>query len=145
MKRVLHSTLLVLGFLAWFLGVLLVALSAGLAVLGERVLPSLMYGNCWTYVMTKYWHGGYLIVRRADDVRFLGRFQIPHVIWCQSLPTGMEVQHFVPTGVRSKAKWLPWRTIWYEGEVRRRERKRPGEPQPDTGAAELLTQPSDLS
>lgn len=137
MKRVLHSLMLVIGLIGWFIGVLGFVMATGAAVLGERLIPGFRFGNCWSFALPRYVQsGGYLIVRPADDVLFLGRFQIPHVIWAQELPLGMPVQQFVPLA-RSHSKFLPWKTIWYAGRQRNRERARRSTPQPDTNLADL--------
>lgn len=132
MKRVIHSLLLIVGFWVWAIGVLFLGLATWIAAVGDQVIPGLLYGNCWSYALPRYWgRGGYLIVRRADDVRFLKYFHIPHVMWCAQLPPGMAVEQFVPL-VRSKTQWLPWRTIWYPGRIRLRERRVKGADPPET-------------
>ena len=137
MRRIAHSLMLVLGFGAWLCGTLLYAAAMLLAVLGDSLISTETFGNCWTHALTRYRkRGGYLIVRPADDVRVLGRWTVPHVIWCRVLPDDIRIEQFVPT-VRSRSKWFPWRTIWYEGRIRHRERPHPGAEQPDTSWDDL--------
>lgn len=135
MKRLAHALLLVLGFCMWAIGTGFFTLAMWIAVAGSKVMPGTM-GNCWNHALPKYRKGGYLLIRPADDVRFLGRFPIPHVMWADRLPDGMPLEQYVPL-VRSNSKWLPWRTIWYEGRIRHRERRRRGDPQPETSHAPL--------
>lgn len=132
MKRITHSAMFVVGFLAWIAGTALYATAMGLAVLGDMLISTNTFGNCWTHALTRYKaRGGYLIVRPADDVRLFRRWTIPHVMWCRVLPHDIQVEQFVPND-RSKNKWFPWRVVWYEGTIRRRERPHPGAEQPDT-------------
>jgi hypothetical protein len=122
LRRVAHSVLLVIGLPLWLIGVLCFTAAAYAAVAGDRLMPGRMFGNCWTFTLPRYvQRGGYLIVRPADGVRFLGVFHIPHVIWAPALPKGMPVEQFVPL-VRSNSRWFPWHTLWYEGRARNRER-----------------------
>lgn len=137
MKRITHTLMLIVGFFAWLLGTLFYSGAMALAVLGDRLISTETFGNCWTHALTRYHRrGGYLIIRPADDVRFLGRFGIPHVIWCRVLPDDIQVEQFVPKK-RSRSQWLPWKTIWYEGRIRRRERPHPGAEQPETKPGNL--------
>lgn len=137
LRRLAHSLLLVVGFVVWLAGVLCFTAATYAAVAGEKLMPGRMFGNCWTFALPRYLQrGGYLIIRPADDVRFLGIFRITHVIWAQELPKGMEVEQFVPL-TRSRSKWFPWQTIWYAGRQRNRERPRRGDPQPPTYPGDL--------
>ena len=132
LRRLAHSLLLVVGFVVWLAGVLCFTAATYAAVACEKLMPGRMFGNCWTFALPRYLQrGGYLIIRPADGVRVLGIFHVPHVIWARKLPTGMPVEQFVPL-VRSHSKWFPWRTIWYEGRARNRERAQREDPQPDT-------------
>lgn len=137
MRRIAHSLMLVLGFGAWLCGTLLYAAAMLLAVLGDLLISTETFGNCWTHAFTRYKRrGGYLIIRPADDIRFLKRWRVPHVMWCRVLPEDIAVEQFVPSS-RSRHQWLPFRTIWYEGRIRHRERPHPGAEQPETKPGDL--------
>jgi hypothetical protein len=128
LRRFAHTCLLVVGFPLWLVGVLCFTAASYASIAGEWLMPGRMFGNCWTFALPRYvQRGGYLIIRPADGVRFLGAFHIPHVIWARELPQGMSVEQFVPLK-RSHSKWLPWRTVWYEGRLRTRERVKRKDP-----------------
>lgn len=122
-RTLIHAALMLVGFLPWALAMVLLTAVMGLAILGERVLPHAKRQNCWTYALP-LWHrrGGYLLVRAAIGVRFLGVFAVPHVSWVKVLPEdGIELEMFKPNK-RKSAFLMPWHTVYYDGKVSRREK-----------------------
>lgn len=125
MRTIAHAVLMLIGFVPWSFAMLLLTLVMGLSVLGERVLPNAKRQNCWTYALPR-WHrsGGYLLVRAAFGVRFLGLFMVPHVSWVRVLPPdGVELEMFQPNK-RKSAFLLPWHVVYYVGHVSTREKPR---------------------
>lgn len=121
-RRALHATLVLLAVIPWSLGVLLFGVALLLVLLADKVWPNANWGNCWSYCGPKWVkEGGYLVGRPADNVRFLGRFWIPHVFWMPEIGDGNTVLQTFPVK-RSKAKWLPLGTTYFEFIVRRKER-----------------------
>lgn len=123
MKKGLIGLLLVLGLIPWLVAMVCLWLSTWMARLGDRISPGLMYGNCWSYALPKFArHGGYLLVRPARGIRLLKMFSVPHVIWVKRLPCeGVELEMFQPID-RDHSSWLPWKTIWYKGQIKRAEK-----------------------
>jgi hypothetical protein len=119
LRPILHSALLVLGFLAFS-----VASSAGVAMVlvaraCKSVYPTAETGNCWSHALPNWWkHGGYLALRAADGQKFLGVFPVMHVIWVKVLPRRTNLEQYVPIK-RQTSDILPWYTIVYKGVVRK--------------------------
>ena len=125
MRRVAYAALLALGFVFWLVGWASFGAVALLSALGDRVAPGIMTGNCWSHALARFARrGGYLIVRPADDVRLFWGIRIPHAMWAHDLPEDMDLEQFVPVD-RSKSRGIPWRTVWFKGELRSRDRSHP--------------------
>lgn len=76
------------------------------------------YGNCWTYAIPKWIReGGYLCIRKAHGVSFLGFLMIPHVMHISRTGT---VSDFYPLH-RESAHYLPYFTLFYKGYIRIKE------------------------
>lgn len=124
-RKLAVAILVGVGLLFWAIGVVCLGLTTQLTLLGRRVAPDdSTYGNCWTYALPRYHkHGGYLLVRPAQGVRVLG-FKVPHVAWISELPIdGLVMEAFDPLD-RKVNKWVPWRVVWYHGQVINYERRR---------------------
>lgn len=112
MGRVLHIILVYLAIIPWMLAVTLGVLCLILVMLAEKAWPNATCGNCWSFVGPKWFkHGGYLGIRYADGIRIFGKLRVPHAIWIKSLGTA-DVEHTFPVH-RSKAKYLPWRILYF--------------------------------
>jgi len=116
------SLVLAFGSVILTLSYLVIALT----ILADKVWPNAQYGNCWTYTLPRWKkYGGYLLIRPADEVRFLDTLPVPHVIWVQSFDTaGSVVSQFYPEK-RNVSRWMPWFTIYYKGKVLNNERNHP--------------------
>ena len=76
------------------------------------------YGNCWIYAIPKWIReGGYLCVRKAPGVSFLGFLIVPHVMHISRTGT---VSDFYPLH-RESAHYLPYFTLFYKGYIRIKE------------------------
>ena len=76
------------------------------------------YGNCWIYAIPKWIReGGYLCVRKAPGVFFLGFLIVPHVMHISRTGT---VSDFYPLH-RESAHYLPYFTLFYKGYIRIKE------------------------
>jgi hypothetical protein len=117
-KATARTVLFWAGLPVWTLGVALLGVSILVAALAEWLHPDGTHGNCWTYAMSRYWrHGGYLMIRRADDVRLLGCIAIPHASWVKALPAeGVDLEQYQPDE-REPGRWWPWHVLWYRGIV----------------------------
>lgn len=137
MKRPLHALLVVGAFVPWAFGCACFAVALWLTVLADKLWPAADHGNCWSYAGPRWWRwGGYILVRPADDVRVMGRGFIPHAIWVKTMPSDaseLEVEQTRPLH-RSKAKWMPWRTLYFPFAVLRKERPHNAEVQSDPNA-----------
>ncbi len=121
LRKILHAVLVEVAIIPWIVAVNCAVLCLILVMLADKAWPNATSGNCWSYVGPKWFkHGGYLLIRYADDVRLFGRLRIPHAIWLKILGTA-ETEQTVPTN-RSKAKKLPWRTLYFPYLVRSKER-----------------------
>ena len=121
MRDVIHKALVTIGFCFWCVAMWMMTITTLFAIIGERVKPDATDGNCWSYALPKYHkHGGYLLVRAADRVKFLGYFQIPHVSWVRHLGSNSDLMYLDPLN-REVGKWMPWHTIYYKGRVKTRE------------------------
>ena len=99
----------------------MMTITTAIVILADKALPNATSGNCWTYALPKWYrHGGYLLVRNADIVRFLWIFPVPHVAWVKHLGSDVVVEQFDPVK-RKLSKFFPWFTIYYEGKVKLRE------------------------
>lgn len=84
-----------------------------LVMAADRLWPNATWGNCWSYCVPNWIeNGGYLVVRPADGVRILRFVWVPHVFWMPHIGTGNTVVQTTPMD-RSRAKWLPWFTIYF--------------------------------
>jgi hypothetical protein len=120
--RALHALLVVLAFFPWALGCISFGLALLFTLAADWLWPDATHGNCWTYVGPRWFkHGGYILIRAADDVRVLGRGFIPHAIWVKRWPMDAEVEQTLPIK-RTGARWLPWRTLYFPFKVRHSER-----------------------
>ena len=103
------------------------AMSFGMAIFADKMLPRSRTGNCWSYAIPKWLkEGGYLLVRPADGQRVFGHFHVWHCIWVKNICRwgGLESEQFVPPK-RKRSRFAPWYTIYYEGEVRTSEKPHP--------------------
>lgn len=118
MRRIIHFFLFMLGFVSWGIGNVLYSVCAGISILADRVDPNSEWGNCWGYVLPRWWlDDGYLIIRRAYGNMFLGFLPLPHVLWAKNLNLGVaDVEHFSPLE-RKKTKWFPWYAVYFRGRV----------------------------
>lgn len=129
-KTVAIVILFILGFIAWFVGVVFFGITTVFAVIGrtlEHTDPSIAkWGNCWTFALPRFYsHGGYLLIRAADKIRFLWFLKVPHVAWVKVLPKqGLVIESFDPVA-RKKAFVFPWFVIWYHGRIKRVEADHP--------------------
>lgn len=120
-QRVAHAVLITLSIFPWLIGIFCVTLAALLVILADRIWPRANWGNCWAYV-TPRWvkHGGYLVIRWADNISFLRRLRIPHAFWITKLGTDNEIRQTIPIN-RSSSKWFPWRVFYFPYKVIKRE------------------------
>jgi LmbE family N-acetylglucosaminyl deacetylase len=117
-----HFLAISAGFLAWCAGAWLFAASTLFAVFAEKVKPHSAHSNCWAFALNKVWrHGGYLLTRTADGVKFLGVLPVPHVAWVKTLGAETELQFFKPVA-RKSARWMPWFAVYYKGVISTKER-----------------------
>lgn len=125
LKLVARAFLLVAGVSAWTLAMVLLWGSTRTAILGRRLFPDSLYGNCWTYALPRFSeYGGWLCVRPSQGVRLLGIFRVMHATWVKRLPDdGVELELFQPVD-RRKSLWFPWRVIWFHGKVDTKELRR---------------------
>lgn len=116
MRRLTHFSLSMMGFVLWGIGNVFYSACVGLAVLAEYACPNSEWGNCWSYVLPKWWKdGGYLLIRRAYGNMVLGFLPLPHVILARKLNSEKaEVEQFYPVD-RKKTKWLPWHAVYFRG------------------------------
>jgi len=122
MKRFFHAVLVLLAVIPWAVGVTLFAIALVLVLLADKLWPNADWGNCWSFCGPKWVkEGGYLVARPADGVRFLGKLWIPHVFWMPKIGDGNTVLQTFPID-RTKARWLPWRTLYFRFIVRGKER-----------------------
>jgi hypothetical protein len=96
----------------------LMCVVVALSYLGNRVYPDSLRGNCWSYALWRWdKYGGYLAIRKAYGVKFLGWFPVPHVIWVKNLPRKVvRLKQFVPVD-RKTAQWIPYFTGYFKGKV----------------------------
>jgi hypothetical protein len=121
-RKILHAILVSLAVIPWLVAVNCGVLCLILVVLADKVWPSATWGNCWAYVGPKWFkHGGYLLIRYADDIRLLGKLRIPHAIWLKTLGDNYRLEQTVPIN-RSKAKKVPWRVFYFPFTIREKER-----------------------
>lgn len=118
-RAAIHFILTMLCAVVWGIGNVFYAMAVLFAVAADLIVPSSKFGNCWTYALPRWWrHGGYLLVRSADGVKFMNFFPVPHVLWVRKLPRrGVDLQQFVPVD-RKPAKWFPLYTTYFNGELR---------------------------
>ena len=118
MRRIIHFILSMLGFVSWGTANVLYSFCVGLSVIAVHVCPNSEWGNCWSYVLPKWWNdGGYLVIRRAQGNMFLGFLPLPHVIWARKLTLDRnDVEHFSPVQ-RKHTKWLPWYAVYFRGRI----------------------------
>ena len=122
LRTATHILLITLGFLAWCVGAWTFAISTLFAVLAEKVKPNSAHSNCWAFALDRWWrHGGYLLTRSADGVKFLGFFPVPHVAWVSTLGTDTELEYFKPIA-RKSSIWMPWYVLYYSGVISTKER-----------------------
>jgi hypothetical protein len=123
-KRALHALFVYCSVVPWALGCLLFGLALFFTILAHRTLPDTDMGNCWTFLGPRWFkHGGYILVRWADDVRVFGKLRIPHAIHVTHLGEDTTLFQTVPRE-RSKNKWLPWRTMYFKYRVKTTEKSR---------------------
>lgn len=124
-RRAVHALIIILAVIPWFIGLLGFGLALLLVLLADRVWPDATMGNCWSFVGPRWFrHGGYILIRPADNVRVLNIGWIPHAIWVKSLSDGVELEQTHPDN-RTAAKWIPWRTVYFPFKVLHRERPHP--------------------
>jgi len=122
-KYIAYFIAYTLGVVLWLIALTAGTLTAMLAVWGGRCWPEAPGSNCWVFALQRYVpKGGYLVIREAQD-RVFG-CPIPHVMWARDLPTGMEVEAYVPAlDDTRKSKTLPWFAVWYRGRVVKEDEK----------------------
>lgn len=125
MKRAIYVLLAVLGVVFWITGTAFYGIVTWLAILGAALYPTTTYGNCWTFALPRWWHGGgYLVIRASQGILFLNRFPIPHIMWVKELPPGTVLEQFQPLPEdRKKASWIPWHVFWFKGRINHKETK----------------------
>lgn len=122
LRRIGHALLVLLAVIPWVLGVLAFGVALLAVMLADWVWPNATAGNCWSFVGPRWAkHGGYLVIRPADGVRVSGAGWIPHALWMPEIGTDARIQQTVPER-RTRAQWLPWRTLYFPYRVIRKER-----------------------
>lgn len=115
MKFLLHRLLLVVAMIPLLLAFGLLLAFAGLAIAADRVLPRATWGNCWTFAVPMWFkHGGYMSLRRSDDIALFGHIGIPHAAWQSSLNGDLRMTSPV---TRVANLFLPIHTLLFEYEI----------------------------
>ena len=121
LRASIHAALVLLAVVPWIVGLLGFGAALLLVLAADWVWPDANRGNCWSFVGPRWVkHGGYIVVRPADGVRVLGRFWVPHAFWMPKIGMDNVILQTHPA-TRSRSKWLPWRTLYFEFRVRKRE------------------------
>lgn len=112
--------LIALAAIPWAVGVIGFSIALLLVVIADKLIPKATHGNCWSFVGPRWSkHGGYIVVRMADDIRIFGRRVIPHALWLRSWPEGADVQQTEPV----TRKRHPLHTIYFRFRVKNTESK----------------------
>lgn len=126
MRRIAHALLAVLGTLAWIVAYLCMQAVFWLALLGDKVLPNVRVGNCWTFVCPRLMQlGGYAVIRPVKRGRFFYLGLIPHVMWLESMPPDAVLLQTEPID-RYTGRWKFWRFFYFHFRLRASESGQPG-------------------
>lgn len=123
MRRLVHFLLAVVGLVLWGFANFLYSACIGLSVIGDCLIPGSVYGNCWSFSLSRWWkYGGYIAIRKSDGNGFLGFLPLPHILWIKSISWAhAEIEHLVPNE-RKKSSWFPWYAVYFEGHISRNEK-----------------------
>lgn len=113
-RAAVHRLVIVLAMAPLLLAFAALKVFTLFALTADRIHPRARWGNCWTYAVARWGrHGGYLLLRAADDVKVMNAVDVPHAIWGPRLG----VYRMTYPLHRKASKWLPFHALLHRFEV----------------------------
>lgn len=118
-----HFLLTLCALVLWGSANFLYSICFFMSILGDFLVPNSVYGNCWSFALSRWWkNGGYLLIRESEGNKFMRSLPLPHVIWVKKVKSsGVEIEHFVPE-IRKRSNWFPWYAVYFKGKIITRDR-----------------------